>query len=64
MIAVGHAILVMIYYMLDRHITYQKLGGNYFDEHERQSVEKLGYKVSLQPSHSSRLGATGCNPIF
>jgi transposase len=58
MIAVGHAILVMIYHMLDRHVTYQELGGNYFDEHERQTVEKrlvrrlekLGYEVSLQPT--------------
>lgn len=55
-IAVGHAILVMIYHLLDRHVTYQELGGNYFDEHERQAVEKrlirrlekLGYEVSLQ----------------
>ncbi len=56
LMAVGHAILVMIYRMLDRHIPYQELGGNYFDEHERQAVEKrlirrlekLGYQVSLQ----------------
>ncbi|HEU5381644.1 MAG TPA: IS110 family transposase [Ktedonobacteraceae bacterium] len=57
MIAVGHAILVAIYHMLDRSLSYQELGGNYFDEHDRQHVEKrlvrrlekLGYQVSLQP---------------
>jgi len=58
MMAVGHAILVMIYHMLDRNLTYQERGGNYFDEHERQiaekrlicRLEKLGYEVSLQPA--------------
>jgi transposase len=58
MMAVGHAILVMIYHLLDQNVSYQELGGNYFDEHERQAVEKrlvrrlekLGYEVSLQPA--------------
>lgn len=58
MIAVGHAILVAIYHMLDRNVTYQELGGNYFDEHDRMAVEKrlvrrlekLGYQVSLEPA--------------
>lgn len=58
MIAVGHAILVAIYHMLSRHLSYQELGGNYFDEHDRQAVEKrlvrrlekLGYQVSLEPA--------------
>jgi len=58
MIAVGHAILVAIYHMLDRNVTYQELGGNYFDEHDRMAVEKrlvrrlekLGYQVSLEPT--------------
>jgi len=58
MIAVGHAILVICYHLLDRQVAYQELGGNYFDEHERQAVEKrlvrrlekLGYDVSLQPA--------------
>jgi len=56
MIAVGHVILVICYHLLDRHVAYQELGGNYFDEHQRQAVEKrlvrrlgkLGYEVSLQ----------------
>lgn len=58
MMAVGHAILVICYHLLDRQVAYQELGGNYFDEHERQAVEKrlvrrlekLGYEVSLQPA--------------
>ena len=58
MMAVGHAILVAIYHMLDRHVSYQELGGNYFDEHDRHIIEqrlirrleKLGYEVSLQPA--------------
>jgi len=58
MIAVGHAILVIIYQMLDHHTTYQEMGGNYFDEHDRIAVEKrlvrrlekLGYQVSLEPA--------------
>ena len=58
MIAVGHAILVASYHMLNRKLSYQELGGNYFDEHDRQAVEKrlvrrlekLGYQVSLEPA--------------
>lgn len=57
MIAVGHATLVAIYHMLKRHLSYQEVGGNYFDEHDRQTtekqlvrrLEKLGYQVSLEP---------------
>lgn len=53
MIAVGHTLLVICYHVLDR-----RIGGNYFDERQRQSVEKrlvqrlekLGYEVSLQPA--------------
>lgn len=56
MIAVGHAILVIIYHMLWEHAPYTDLGGNYFDEHDRQAtekrlvrrLEKLGYQVELQ----------------
>ena len=58
MIAVGHAILVIIYHLLERNVSYQELGGNYLDEHDRQVVEKrlvrrlekLGYQVSLEPA--------------
>lgn len=58
MIAVGHAILGAIYHMLNRKLSDQESGGNYFDEHDRQAVEKrlvrrlekLGYQVSLEPA--------------
>jgi len=54
--AVAHAILVIIYYLLSRKVSYEDLGENHFDERERQAVEKrlvrrlekLGYEVSLQ----------------
>lgn len=48
MIAVGHTILVAIYHMLDRCLSYQELGGNYFDEHDRAlRHEKWHPPVSL-----------------
>ncbi len=56
-LAVAHSILVIIYHILRDHSTYQDLGGNYFDERDRQAVQKrlvrrleqLGYQVELQP---------------
>ncbi len=55
--AVAHSIAVIIYHILRDHTTYQDLGGNYFDERDRQAIEKrlvrrlqrLGYQVELQP---------------
>lgn len=57
LVAVAHSILEVVYYLLSRHVSYQELGGNYFDERERQMVEKravrrlekLGYQVQLTP---------------
>jgi transposase len=57
LLAVGHAILVMIYHMLSKHAAYTDLGGNYFDERDQQAtqrrlvhrLEQLGFQVSLQP---------------
>ena len=54
--AVAHAILVTIYYMLTRGTVYSDLGGNYFDERDRQAtirravrrIEGLGYTVTLK----------------
>lgn len=56
-LAVAHSILVIIYHILRDQRTYQDLGGNYFDERDRQAVQKLlvkrlermGYQVELQP---------------
>jgi transposase len=58
--AVGHTILTISYYLLTRHTTYQDLGPNYFDERDREGVkrravrrlEQLGYQVALSPSVS------------
>jgi transposase len=57
-IAVGHTILVIIFHVLQDQKPYEELGGNFFDQRERQAVEKrlvqrlekLGYDVSLQPA--------------
>jgi transposase len=56
-VAVGHSILVIIYHLLRDHSGYHDLGGNYFDERDRQVIQKqlirrlerLGYQVELQP---------------
>jgi transposase len=58
LVALGHTILVMVYYVLRRGVPYHELGGNYFDERQRQAVEhrlvrrleQLGYQVTLQPT--------------
>jgi transposase len=57
-VAVGHSILVIVYHLLTRGTTYDELGGNYFDERDRQAVprrlvrrlEDLGYQVTLEPA--------------
>jgi transposase len=57
LVAVAHSLLVVVYHVLSRHVVYQELGGNYFDQRERQMVEKravrrlekLGYQVQLLP---------------
>jgi transposase len=60
-VAVGHTILVIIYHVLQEQRPYAELGGNYFDERERQQVERrlvrrleqLGYTVALTPAPSA-----------
>jgi hypothetical protein len=50
--------LVIIFHVLRDQKPYEELGGNFFDQRERPSVEKrlvqrlekLGYDVSLQPT--------------
>ncbi len=54
--AVAHSILVIIYHVLRERTAYRELGGNFFDERDRQATEKrlvrrlegLGYHVELQ----------------
>ncbi len=56
LIALGHTILIIMYQILSNAQPYQELGGSYFDELERERVERrlvkrlqrLGYQVSLQ----------------
>ena len=56
-VAVGHSLLVTGYYLITRQTKYEDLGGNYFDERDREGVkrravkrlEKLGYRVDLAP---------------
>ena len=58
-LAVGHSILVIVFYLLSHpERTFQELGGDYFDQRERQSLEQrlvrrlqgLGHKVTLEPA--------------
>ncbi len=60
-VAVGHTILVIAYHILKEGTTYRELGGRYFDERDRDAVERrlihrlqgLGYKVTLEPMGSA-----------
>jgi transposase len=57
-VAVAQSLLVMVYALLTQHATYHELGGQYFDQRDRQAVERrlvhrleaLGYTVSLAPT--------------
>lgn len=57
LVAVGHSLLVTGYYLITRQAKYEDLGGNYFDERDREGVkrravrrlEKMGYRVDLVP---------------
>jgi len=57
LMAVGHTVLTIVYTMLTRQQPYQELGAAYFDQRERQRVERrlvqrlerLGDEVALQP---------------
>ena len=54
-LAVGHSVLVAFYHMLTRHEPYHDLGADYFDDRQRDQVqrrlvhrlERLGYVVTL-----------------
>jgi transposase len=56
-VAVAHSIIVIAFHLLSRQQEYADLGGNYFDEVQRDRVrlrltrrlEALGYTVELQP---------------
>jgi transposase len=56
-VAVGHSLLVIAYHLLAHGQEYDDLGANYFDERDRQLVQRrlvrrledLGYRVNLEP---------------
>jgi len=56
LVAVGHSLLVISHYVLKRRQAYSDLGSNYFDDLQRQRLERnlvqrlenLGYKVTLE----------------
>ena len=58
-VAVGHSVLVAIYHMLTRHEPYRDLGADYFDDRQRDHLqrrlvhrlERLGYVVTLEALH-------------
>lgn len=60
-VAVGHSILVIIYHLLTEERDYEDLGAQFFDERDRQRVERrlvrrleaLGYAVTLEPGESA-----------
>ena len=57
-VAVGHTILVIAYHLLSEQDVYRDLGEHYFDQRDRQAVERrlvarlqgLGYTVLLDPA--------------
>jgi transposase len=56
-VAVAHAILVIIYHVLKHRVPYRELGADYFDKlnatyikrHYLKRLESLGFKVTLEP---------------
>jgi len=58
LVALAHTLLTIVYYVLKRQEPYRELGGNYFHERDRTSVErrlvrrlqKLGYNVTIHPT--------------
>jgi len=56
-VAVAHAILVIIYHVLKHKVPYRELGADYFDKlnvtyikhHHVRRLESLGFKVTLEP---------------
>lgn len=57
-VAVGHQILEIAYYVMRDHVTYRELGADYFERRDRdrttrrhvKQLEALGYTVTLQPA--------------
>jgi transposase len=63
-IAVGHSILVTIYYVLKRGVPYEELGDDYFQQRQQEAadryakrlvrqLQRLGHKVTLEPADAA-----------
>jgi transposase len=60
-VAVAHSILIIAYHLLTEETVYHDLGGNYFDERDRQGVAQrlvhrlhhLGFAVTLVPPRAT-----------
>src|SRR5205809_767531 len=39
-VAVAHSLLTVVYHLLTKRVPYQDLGSNYFDERDRQAVQR------------------------
>jgi transposase len=63
-IAVGHSILVTVYYVLKRGVPYQELGDDYFQQRQQEAADRyakrlvrqlqhLGHKVTLEPADAA-----------
>jgi transposase len=58
LVALGHTILEIIYYVLKRKVPYQELGADYLDRHDKdrlqaslvRRLERMGHRVTLEPS--------------
>ena len=60
-VAVAHAILVIVFHIIVRKEPYRELGGDYFDKQDPETtakrlakrIAKLGYQVTLQPQSTA-----------
>jgi transposase len=58
LVALGHTILEIIYYVLKRRVPYHELGANYLERHDKERLEaslvrrleRMGHRVTLEPS--------------
>jgi len=55
-VAVGHSLLVIVYHVLERQMSYKELGGDYFDKQNLEAqrkrlisrLEATGLKVTVE----------------
>jgi transposase len=58
LVALGHSILEIVYYVLKRNVPYQELGADYLERHDKdrlkaslvRRLERMGHKVVLEPT--------------